>query len=276
MSRTSGRICAGICAALAIVALILTITNTEEVYDSSFGVYIGADPENITDRDLAETIVIDAQYYTEKEIANLKKGGHTVYTYINIGSVESFRDYYKDFESITLGTYENWEDEKWVDVSDKRWQLFLSGKADELMNKGVDGFFVDNCDVYYNYMTEEIFEGVSDILKNLCGKNAYVMVNGGDEFAREYLKRHGNLNGILDGVNQESVYTAIDWDNNRFTVNTKEDREYFLEYLRLVMDAGKDAYAIEYITDPEIAQKAAELAAAKGYVVYIADSLALE
>ena len=66
MSRTSGRICAGICAALAVVALILTITNTEEVYDSSFGVYIGADPENITDRDLAETIVIDAQYYTEK------------------------------------------------------------------------------------------------------------------------------------------------------------------------------------------------------------------
>ena len=102
------------------------------------------------------------------------------------------------------------------------------------------------------------------------------MVNGGDEFAREYLKRYGNLDGILDGVNQESVYTAIDWDNNRFTVNTKEDREYFLEYLRLVMDAGKDAYAIEYTTDPEIAQKAAELAAAKGYVVYIADSLALE
>ena len=276
MSRTSGRICVGICAALVIVALILTITNTEEGYDSSFGVYIGADPENITDRDLAETIVIDAQYYTEKEIADLKKGGHTVYTYINIGSVESFRDYYKDFESITLGTYENWEDEKWVDVSDKRWQLFLSGKADELMNKGVDGFFVDNCDVYYNYRTEEIFEGVSDILKNLCSKNAYVMVNGGDEFAREYLKRYGNLDGILDGVNQESVYTAIDWDNNRFTVNTKEDREYFLEYLRLVMDAGKDAYAIEYTTDPEIAQKAAELAAAKGYVVYIADSIELK
>ena len=42
------------------------------------------------------------------------------------------------------------------------------------------------------------------------------------------------------------------------------------------MDAGKDAYAIEYTNDPEIAQKAAELAAAKGYVVYIADSLALE
>ena len=239
MNKSTFRICAGICAVLLMVAIMAVArsffaTNKEEAFDASdasYGVYIGAEPEEIISRDLPEIIVIDAQYYTGEEISDLKEGGHRVYTYINIGSVEAFRDYYKDFEGITLGVYENWEDEKWVDVSDERWQLFISDKADELIGKGVDGFFVDNCDVYYNYSTEEIFEGVRAILKNLCEKNVYVMINGGDEFVREYLKLHGNLDGILDGVNQESVYTAIDWKNSTFSVNAPEDREYFLDYI---------------------------------------------
>ena len=288
MNKSTFRICAGICAVLLMVAIMAVArsffaTNKEEAFDAfdaSYGVYIGAEPEELISRDLPEIIVIDAQYYTGEEITDLKESGHRIYTYINIGSVEAFRDYYKDFEAITLGVYENWEDEKWVDVSDERWQLFISDKADELIGKGVAGFFVDNCDIYYNYSTEEIFEGVRAILKNLCEKNAYVMINGGDEFVREYLKLHGNLDGILDGildgVNQESVYTAIDWKNSTFSVNAPEDREYFLDYIKLVKDAGKDAYAIEYTTDPEIAQKAKELAAANGYMVYIADSLGLE
>ncbi|MCR4584771.1 MAG: endo alpha-1,4 polygalactosaminidase [Lachnospiraceae bacterium] len=299
MNKSTFRICVGICAVLLMVAIMAVArsffaTNKEkafkafdasddyeasdnyDAYDASYGVYIGAEPEELISRDLPEIIVIDAQYYAGDEISDLKEGGHRVYTYINIGSVEAFRDYYKDFENITLGAYENWEDEKWVDVSDERWQLFISDKADELIDKGVDGFFVDNCDVYYNYPTEEIFEGVRAILKNLCEKKAYVMINGGDEFVREYLKLHGNLDGILDGVNQESVYTAVDWENSTFSVNAPEDREYFLDYIKLVKDAGKDAYAIEYTTDPEIAQKAKELAATNGYTVYIADSLGLE
>lgn len=262
---------------IALCVCIIALTScTKKESNDQYGVYIGAEPEELTGRSLADTIVIDAQYFDKDDITELKSSGHTVYTYINIGSIENFRDYYEEYEYLTLDTYENWEDEKWIDVSDSSWQDFISKKADELISKGVDGFFVDNCDVYYQYRTQEIFEGVSRILKNLKEKNTYVLINGGDTFVREYLDRFGNLDNILDGVNQESVVTCIDWENDKFSVNEKEKKEYFLEYLQTVMDDGKDAYAIEYTTDKGIEKEAVSLAGSKGYTVYVAHSLDLK
>ncbi len=262
---------------IALCVCIIALTScTKKESNDQYGVYIGAEPEELTGRSLADTIVIDAQYFDKDDITELKSSGHTVYTYINIGSIENFRDYYEEYEYLTLDTYENWEDEKWIDVSDPSWQDFISKKADELISKGVDGFFVDNCDVYYQYRTQEIFEGVSLILNELKEKNTYVLINGGDTFVREYLDRFGNLDNILDGVNQESVVTCIDWENDKFSVNEKEEKEYFLEYLQTVMDDGKDAYVIEYTTDKGIEKEAVSLAGSKGYTVYVAHSLDLK
>ena len=255
--------------------LISTIRINAKI-NKEYGVYIGASPADLDIDNLAETIVIDAQYYTKQEIADLKAAGHTVYTYLNIGSVETFRDYYKDYESITLGAYENWEDERWVDVSQKAWQDFIADKAKELRKKGVDGFFVDNCDVYYYHHDDEIFEGLCAILRDLHSKKGYVMINGGDDFVMDYVSNYGTLDDVLDGVNQESIYTSIDWENASFSVNTHNDRDYFLKYLNLVKNYGKDTYAIEYTTSGRIARRAVRIAAGRGYKVYIADSLELK
>jgi len=262
---------------LAFAILILLFkTNCKADNENLYGVYLGMNPEEIEDRDLAQTMVIDAQYYTEDEISALKDEGHNVYTYLNLGSIESFRDYYSDYKDITLGVYENWEDEQWVDVSQAKWQEFISSKADELLAKGVDGFFIDNCDVYYQYPTEEIFTGVSDILEDLKAKGGYVLINGGDAFVTEYYNRNQSLDNVLDGVNQESVYTCIDWDNDSFGINTLEDREYFSDYLNMVMEDDKDAYALEYATDSEIEAEAMKYDSDMGYITYVSHSLELK
>ncbi len=262
---------------LAFTILILFFkTNCKADNENLYGVYLGMNPEEIEDRDLAQTMVIDAQYYTEDEISALKDEGHNVYTYLNLGSLESFRGYYSDYKDVTLGVYENWEDEQWVDVSQAKWQEFISSKADELLAKGVDGFFIDNCDVYYQYPTEEIFTGVSDILEDLKAKGGYVLINGGDAFVTEYYNRNQSLDNVLDGVNQESVYTCIDWDNDSFGINTLEDREYFSDYLNMVMDDDKDAYALEYAIDSEIEAEAIEYDSDMGYITYVSHSLELK
>ena len=262
---------------LAFAILILLFkTNCKADNENLYGVYLGMNPEEIEDRDLAQTMVIDAQYYTEDEISALKDEGHNVYTYLNLGSIESFRDYYSDYKDITLGVYENWEDEQWVDVSQAKWQEFISSKADELLAKGVDGFFIDNCDVYYQYPTEEIFTGVSDILEDLKAKGGYVLINGGDAFVTEYYNRNQSLDNVLDGVNQESVYTCIYWDDDSFGINTLEDREYFSDYLNMVMEDDKDAYALEYATDSEIEAEAMEYDIDMGYITYVSHSLELK
>lgn len=106
-----------------------------------YGVFLNADDSSLERFKEYDTIVIDAQYFTRKDIGILHENEVTVYTYLNIGSIENFREYYADYEKLALGDYENWEEEKWMDVSSPDWQKFIGSLARELYEKGVDGFF---------------------------------------------------------------------------------------------------------------------------------------
>ena len=159
----------------------LNAKNADIKYE--YGVFLGAEPEDIPDMESFRKIVVDAQSFTEEEISRLKESGHIVYSYINIGSVEEYRSYFDKFNKYTLGVYENWEDERWVDVSQEEWQDFILDKlAKDILAKGVDGLFVDNCDVYYNFKEDRIYDGVTKILKGFKNSGTYVIINGGDTY----------------------------------------------------------------------------------------------
>ena len=158
-----------------------------------------------------ETVVIDAQYYTKEQIAAFQKQGHKVYTYINVGSLEDFRPYYDEYKDLALGTYEHWEEEVWMDAADPRWQDFLLKElAPELRGKGVDGFFVDNCDVYCNYPRRSILKGLTVIMKGLREGDMPVLINSGNDFLDAYCEGGGDPRDVVTGINQETVFSAID------------------------------------------------------------------
>ena len=69
---------------------------------------------------------------------------------------------------------------EWVDVSNKDWQKFMGKLSKKLLKKGVDGFFIDNCDVYDYAKTKKNFKGLAKILKNIKRLGKGVMINGGD------------------------------------------------------------------------------------------------
>lgn len=77
-------------------------------------------------------------------------------TYLNIGSIENFREYYTTYAEVAIGEYEHWEEEEWVDAANPDWQKFIGQLSQELNEKGVDGFFINNCDVY-DYAPHEVF-----------------------------------------------------------------------------------------------------------------------
>ena len=80
-------------------------------------VLIGEDSEIIEKLSDIDLLVIDAEYFSQNDIARLRENGiREIYSYINIGSIESFRSYDTDFEKYTLGAYENGPEEKWIDV----------------------------------------------------------------------------------------------------------------------------------------------------------------
>ena len=249
-------------------------------YKTKYGVFLDYDGD-LSELDKYNYIVIDARYHSREEIVDFTYGYQKyVYSYINIGSIEDFRDYYDRFSDLTLGDYEKWEGEKWVDVSDPRWQDFILNElAPELLEKGINGFFVDNCDVYYNYPTEEVLEGLAVIMKGLKGMGCDVIINGGDTFLDAYCASMGSWTDVITGINQESVFSYIDWDTGALTRASDEDRDYFTDYITRYGDQGAYIFLLEYVDDTDenrtLKSGIKNYCEEHNYLYYISDSIDL-
>lgn len=268
---------------LALIFVLMLISGYFLIKDSStstfeendYGVFLNADASSLKQLKNYDLIVIDAQYFTKSDIELLHQNGTRVYTYLNIGSIENFREYYTTYEKLTIGRYEHWDEEKWVDVADPDWQKFIEQLSQELFEKGVDGFFIDNCDVYYYAPRESIFEGLTAILQNIMTFDKAVIINGGDTYVTEYRERYGTIDHIMTGVNQESVWSAIDFDKGTFYEQTKETRDYYCTYLEACQADGMDVYLLEYTTDKKLIQKIKKYCNEHDFHFYVSNSLEL-
>lgn len=268
---------------LALIFVIVLISgyflikdsNTSTFEKNDYGVFLNADASSLEQLKKYDLIVIDAQYFNKSDIELLHQNGTRVYTYLNIGSIENFREYYTTYEKLTIGRYEHWDEEKWVDVADPDWQKFMEQLSQELFEKGVDGFFIDNCDVYYYAPRESIFEGLTAILQNIMTFDKAVIINGGDTYVTEYRERYGAIDHIMTGVNQESVWSAIDFDKGTFYEQTKETRDYYCNYLEACQADGMDVYLLEYTTDKKLIQKIKKYCNEHDFHFYVSNSLEL-
>ena len=191
-------------------------------------------------------LVIDAQNYSAKEIKALKDAGHKVYSYLNIGSVESNRWYYGKFKSLRLKTYANWEDEYWVDVSKQRWRDFIINKiAASMVKKGVDGFWVDNTDVYEYNKKKSIYDGLVKILTRLRKFKKGVVLNGGDQFITPLINR--GKKHLIDGMVQEEVTTTITSYSGHGSFSSHgRYQKYYERFFKRVKKAGLSVGVLEY------------------------------
>lgn len=244
---------------------------------SNYGVFIGLNPSDINKLTSYKEVVIDASYYTKAQIDFLHKKGVKVYSYLNIGSIETFRSYYNDFVSITLSNYENWDNEKWIDVSNTKWKDYVVNTlAKNLKAKGIDGFFLDNIDVYTQYKNDSTFNGILDIITRL--NSAYklpIIANGGYDFFTKALSKNLALSKLVYGVNTESVYTTINFSNNTFIQNSAIDRQYAVDYLNSLKAKGVNIYIIEYTKDASLKKTIANFYNKLNFKYYISDSLSL-
>lgn len=262
-----------------IIALLLTFPAagcSAERQNTDYGVFLSV-TEDIESLNGFKTVVVDAQYYSKAEIDAFRDAGHKVYSYLNVGSIENFRGYYSEYSDLTLGEYENWDEEFWIDVSDSRWQAFLIGEMiPALLEKDIDGFFVDNCDVYYHYPTEQILDGLTAIMRTLVGTGKAVLINGGDTYLDAYCESGGQWNDVITGINQETVFSRILWDGDRFGIASQEDREYFQNYIEKYAAKGAEIYLLEYTRDKRLISEIQDYCHKNGFDYYISDSVELD
>ena len=245
--------------------------------EEDYGVFLSLDNSDLSIFLKYKLVVIDAQYFDKSDIDFLHENGIEVYSYLNIGSLENFRDYYNTYEEYTLEVYENWEEEKWVDVSVKVWQDFITDElANQLFEKGIDGFFIDNCDVYYTYNETKIYNGLETILRKLKSFNVDVVINGGDEFVNDYYENNNSIEEIITGINQEDVFTSYDFDNEKFETANSEDSLYYKEYIEKFGAMGTEIYLLEYTDDLEVISQIENYCKKNDFMFYVSDSIELD
>ena len=256
--------------------IIVVMNGISAESQKDYKVLIGVSSDKTAHLKGIKTLVIDAEFFSKEDIALLHKNGNVhVFSYLNIGSIETFRDDYAAFADLALGRYEHWAEEEWVNVADKRWQTRIKDKAQFLSQKGIDGFFRDNADVYYHYHTPEIYQGLMTLVHEIYKEHKPIIINGGDTFITEAM-RQNTIKGIVNGVNQESVFTEIHFERNTFGVKPTEARAYFMEYLDQCKIYGLTVYLLEYGATKKIEKEIKTYCERNGFIYDISYSVGLD
>jgi len=244
---------------------------------ASYAVLIGINPEDATALSSYQTVVIDAQYFTKDSIAAVQANGTAVYTYLNIGSIETFREGYDSMKDLILAPYDNWPDEYWVDVSQQEWQEFIAKQAAALIEKGVNGFFLDNADVYYLYPSDPIYNGLVEMIASLGQYGKPILINGGDVFVSRAVLGADEPLSAITGVNQECVFTNINFTTGALIRQSAENSSYYQSYLARCKEAGLDVYLTEYAkSNQSVSNEIAQYCDQNGFHYYISSSINLD
>lgn len=248
---------------------------TNDPNTKQFGLFLGLNDEDINKMKDYKLVVLEGQEFSAEHIAQLHEAGQRVYSYLNIGSVEEYRSYFKRYQHLAMGVYENWEDERWVNVAEPTWQRFIADTlAAALVEKGVDGFFLDNADVYYEFPQENIYQGLLAITKSLAKYDKVLMVNGGDNFVLRLLEETKGEQ-IIQAVNQETVFTSINFEKETYGRQNAEDKNYYQEYIETCAEKGLDVYLTEYGADDDLQKEIEAYCTRHGFLYYIAPTLEL-
>lgn len=249
------------------------------VYNQDFGVFIGSSGDKLKLTDTYETIVISASYFTNDQVANLRNNSENIYAYINLGALENFRSYYDDWKHLKVANYENWDEEIWIDINDYGWQdFFIDEIAKKLADKEIDGFFIDNVDVYNFLRSEETMNSILSMINRL--KNNYdadIIVNGGYQFATDMMDQNKDFSSTFDKIAIESIYTEIvDYQNDIFGIRDSTQMGYNIEYTERLQSFGIDIYSIEYMKNQDSIKYIEQLANENGHYLYISNSVSLK
>ncbi len=222
--------------------------------NSPFEVRFGeVDPEERSEYKDRKLLIIDADFGSKEDIAKLHENGNKrVLVYINAGTLDTNFVTDNRFDDLKFDKYEDWPDEYWVDLRDDRWKEFIYEQALEVADLGADGFFVDNLDVYGNYPKDGMFEAILEILGKLASIKRDIVINGGDEFVTKAMELN-LLDKEVFSVNQETVFTHINFEDRTCSFGLNKDSEYYIEYLNKCKRYGIPVYLLEY-GRPEIAE----------------------
>ena len=257
--------------------------NSPKKYD--YGAFLGESGDASRFSDYA-SVSIEVDEFKQADIKNLIKGGTKVFAYLNVGSLEEYRSYYSSFEKYTFMDYENWEDERWIDVTRVEWQDYvINTLAKHFKDLKCYGVYMDNVDVYSICKEEDdapdfmkVASSLKTIIDGVSKLGLKVMTNGGAELIDDACDNLINPN-IIENISiyhQEEVFSYIeDYKFNVFGYQNEGDKTYYQYVAKKAKGLGKEIYFLEYGISDKLAEEVDAYCKDKGYHYYISSTVDL-
>ena len=81
---------------------------------------------------------------------------------------------------------------------------------------------------------------------------------------------------MFDGINQETVFTSINFENNTYGKQTEEEKAYFQAYLTKAKASGLAVFLLEYRAGRELVKEINAYCEEHDFFWYNAEGLELE
>ncbi len=175
-----------------------------------------------------------------KTIEQLRDDGRIVICYFSAGSYEDWRDDAADFPEEALGAdLENWEGERWLDITNEQVREIMTDRMDLAVEKGCDGVDPDNVNGYANE------NGLGLTADDQLDYNIFIAEKAHDRGLSVGLKNDlGQLEELVD---------YYDWALNE-ACHVYEECDMYSPFI----DAGKAIFNVEYVDDWADAQDLAD------------------
>jgi|GEM_PF-2866060 len=224
-------------------------------------------------------IIIDVRQADYKSIESIRDDNTKIYSYLSFGSLETFREYYDEFENLCIMDYEGFDDECFIDVRDSSWQDYLlNDELKRIYEYEIDGIFFDNFDVYHHFNESDFLDAIDNFLIRfkLLYPDLEVFVNGGYKYFNDCIDAKCKSLNTISKINIEEVYSRIkSYKKEEFVEQNEKDVKYVLEYMDLLIENNFDLYVIEYVNNNEIYTKYSDTYLSREIKLYMCDSINL-
>jgi len=176
----------------------------------------------------AQLYDIDLFDISSEAITDLKNKGKIVICYFSAGTYEEWRLDASDFPEEALGNpLDNWEGERWLDITNETVRQIMLDRLDLAVQKGCDGVEPDNIDGYTN-----------DTGFNLTYEDQLEY----NRFLAEEAHKRGLLIGLKNDLQQ--VNDLVDYFD--FALNEQCFEFNECELLTPFVESGKPVFVAEY------------------------------
>ena len=223
-----------------------------------------------------------AHAFSRDDVALMQRkpdgGRRVLLSYLSVGEAEDYRFYWKPEWSTKAPSWLEAENPDWegnfkVRYWDPDWKRIIFGGPDAYLDRiiaaGFDGVYLDIIDAYWYFQEkgrETAAKEMTDFVMELAAY-ARTKVPGFrivPQNAEDLMVDPAYL-ATVDGLGKEDAFFGWDGDG---VPNADDSTAWIMQHLKLITDAGKPVFLIEYPSNPDRIREAYEKGRGAGLIPY--------